>query len=65
MFPYPAAVLAAGGITTRQDLEAVAGLKGRGVAGALIGRAFYTGDITLPQALATATAPTTGRRPSR
>ncbi|MFD4867840.1 HisA/HisF-related TIM barrel protein [Streptomyces sp. NPDC058412] len=54
----PAAVLAAGGITTLRDLQAVAALASHGVAGALIGRTLYAGTFTLPQALASLRAPT-------
>ncbi|WP_317453577.1 HisA/HisF-related TIM barrel protein [Streptomyces sp. CBMA152] len=47
-----AAVLAAGGIATLDDLRAVAALAPHGVDGALIGRALYSGAFTLSQALA-------------
>ncbi|MER5544136.1 HisA/HisF-related TIM barrel protein [Streptomyces sp. NPDC002589] len=47
-----AAVLAAGGIATLDDLRAVTALAPRGVDGALIGRALYSGAFTLSQALA-------------
>lgn len=44
---YPAAqVIASGGVTTVQDLEA---LKAAGLAGAIIGKAIYEGTITLPE----------------
>ncbi|MFG2113339.1 HisA/HisF-related TIM barrel protein [Streptomyces sp. NPDC048718] len=48
----PAAVLAAGGIATLDDLRAVLALAPAGVDGALIGRALYTGAFTLGEALA-------------
>ncbi|MFG2291504.1 HisA/HisF-related TIM barrel protein [Streptomyces sp. NPDC048595] len=47
-----AAVLAAGGIATLDDLRAVAALAPHGVDGALIGRALYTGTFHLSEALA-------------
>ncbi|OIJ94743.1 hypothetical protein BIV25_21980 [Streptomyces sp. MUSC 14] len=47
-----AAVLAAGGIATLDDLRAVAALAPHAVDGALIGRALYCGAFTLSQALA-------------
>ncbi|WP_431043394.1 HisA/HisF-related TIM barrel protein [Streptomyces sp. P1-3] len=50
----PAAVLAAGGVTTLQDLRAVAALAPHGVEGVLVGRALYADAFTLPQALAAA-----------
>jgi phosphoribosylanthranilate isomerase len=49
----PAKVLAAGGISTLDELRAVAALAPHGVEGALIGRALYTDAFTLPQALHT------------
>ncbi|MFI0220609.1 HisA/HisF-related TIM barrel protein [Streptomyces lydicus] len=48
----PAAVLAAGGVTTLQDLQAVMALAPRGIEGVVIGRALYTNVLTLPRALA-------------
>ncbi|MEU9237639.1 HisA/HisF-related TIM barrel protein [Streptomyces subrutilus] len=45
-------VLAAGGIRHMEDLRDVAALASHGVAGAVIGRALYTGALVLPQALA-------------
>ncbi|MCF3102302.1 bifunctional 1-(5-phosphoribosyl)-5-((5-phosphoribosylamino)methylideneamino)imidazole-4-carboxamide isomerase/phosphoribosylanthranilate isomerase PriA [Streptomyces roseoverticillatus] len=45
-------VLAAGGIRDLDDLRSVADLADQGVAGAVIGRALYTGALSLPQALA-------------
>ena len=47
----PANVIASGGISTLQDLEAVRDL---GAAGAIIGSALYKGAIALPDALAIA-----------
>lgn len=41
-------VIAAGGVTTPEDIQ---NLKGTGVAGAVIGRALYEGTITIQQAL--------------
>ncbi|MGW7088897.1 HisA/HisF-related TIM barrel protein [Streptomyces sp. NPDC054871] len=48
----PVPVLAAGGIRHLEDLRDVAALAPHGVAGAVIGRALYTGTLSLPQALA-------------
>ncbi len=42
-------VIAAGGISSVEDLERLAAL---GVEAAIVGRAIYTGDIALPEALA-------------
>ncbi len=50
-----AAVLAAGGIATLDDLRTVAALAPHGVEGALIGRALYSGALTFSQALACVT----------
>ncbi len=47
-----APVVASGGISSLADLEALAGLVGRGVEGAIIGTALYVGSFTLPDALA-------------
>ena len=44
-------VIAAGGISSLSHLKV---LKQLGVEGAIVGKALYTGDITLKQALATA-----------
>lgn len=43
--------IASGGVTTQADVAALAKLSVRGLRGAIIGRALYTGDITLPDAL--------------
>lgn len=45
-------VLAAGGIRGLDDLHAVAALAPLGVTGAVVGRALYTGALSLPEALA-------------
>ena len=44
-------VIASGGVTSLTD---VANLKQIGASGAIIGRALYTGDLTLRDAIATA-----------
>jgi phosphoribosylformimino-5-aminoimidazole carboxamide ribonucleotide (ProFAR) isomerase len=41
-------IIASGGVSTLDDLLA---LKEAGVQGAIIGKALYTGDISLPEAL--------------
>ena len=45
-------VVASGGISTLDDLRALAGLTALGVEGAIVGTALYTGAFTLPDALA-------------
>lgn len=45
------AVIAAGGVTTVEDIRR---LSECGVEAAIVGRALYTGDITLPEAMAAA-----------
>lgn len=47
----PLAVIAAGGVTTVEDVRRLARC---GLEGAIIGRALYTGDIELPAAIAAA-----------
>jgi phosphoribosylformimino-5-aminoimidazole carboxamide ribotide isomerase len=44
-------VIAAGGITTKKDLEGLMALASRGLEGAIIGRALYTGDLELADIL--------------
>lgn len=48
----PAAVIASGGVSTLEDLVALAGLVPLGVEGAIVGTALYSGAFTLEQALA-------------
>lgn len=45
-------VIAAGGISNMNDLEALASLEEKGLEGVVIGRALYTGAIQLDQAIA-------------
>jgi phosphoribosylanthranilate isomerase len=47
-----APVIASGGISSLDDLRAIATLTGAGVEGAIVGKALYAGRFTLPQALA-------------
>jgi phosphoribosylformimino-5-aminoimidazole carboxamide ribotide isomerase len=47
-------VIASGGIGSLEDLRRVAALGEAGVAGAIVGRALYTGDVRLRDALALA-----------
>ena len=49
-------VVASGGISTLDDLRALAGLTPLGVEGAVVGTALYTGAFTLAEALATVRA---------
>jgi 1-(5-phosphoribosyl)-5-[(5-phosphoribosylamino)methylideneamino] imidazole-4-carboxamide isomerase/N-(5'phosphoribosyl)anthranilate isomerase len=44
-------VVASGGVSSLADLEAIAGLTGIGVEGAIVGKALYAGAFTLPEAL--------------
>ena len=48
----PAPVVASGGVSSLQDLVALAGLTPLGVEGTIVGKALYAGAFTLPQALA-------------
>lgn len=52
-----AAVVASGGISTLDDVRAVAELVPEGVEGAIIGTALYVGNFTLPEALVAARGP--------
>ncbi len=47
-----APVIASGGVSSLDDLRAIATLTGVGVEGAIVGKALYAGRFTLPQALA-------------
>ena len=47
-----APVVASGGVSSLQDLVALAGLTPLGVEGAIVGKALYAGAFTLPEALA-------------
>jgi phosphoribosylanthranilate isomerase len=47
-----AAVIASGGVSTLDDLRALATLVNDGVEGAIVGKALYAGKFTLPEALA-------------
>jgi 1-(5-phosphoribosyl)-5-[(5-phosphoribosylamino)methylideneamino] imidazole-4-carboxamide isomerase/N-(5'phosphoribosyl)anthranilate isomerase len=49
-----APVIASGGVSSLDDLRAIATLTGRGVEGAIVGKALYAGRFTLPEALAAA-----------
>ena len=46
---YPMDIIASGGVSSLEDIRA---LKAAGVAGAIIGKAYYTGAIALAQAIA-------------
>ncbi len=45
-------VIASGGVSSLEDLRALAGLVAEGVEGAIVGKALYAGAFTLPEALA-------------
>ncbi len=47
-----APVVASGGVSSLDDLRALAGLYGDGVEGAIVGKALYARAFTLPEALA-------------
>lgn len=47
-----AAVIASGGVSSLDDLQALAKLMGDGVEGSIVGKALYAGAFTLPEALA-------------
>ncbi|MDT4940083.1 MAG: phosphoribosyl isomerase [Pseudonocardiales bacterium] len=47
-----APVVASGGVSSLEDLRAIAGLTELGVEGAIVGKALYAGAFTLPEALA-------------
>ena len=47
-----APVIASGGVSSLDDLRAIATLTGAGVEGAIVGKALYAGRFTLPEALA-------------
>jgi phosphoribosyl isomerase A len=49
-----APVIASGGVSGADDVAALAALAPDGVEGAIIGKALYTGALTLPDALAAA-----------
>ena len=48
----PRPVIASGGVSSLDDIRALAGLAGIGVEGAIVGKALYAGQFTLPEALA-------------
>jgi len=50
-------VVASGGVSTLDDLRALAGLGPLGVEGAVVGKALYAGAFTLPEALAAVAEP--------
>ena len=45
-------VVASGGVSSLDDIRALAGLSAVGVEGAIVGKALYAGAFTLPEALA-------------
>ena len=46
-----AAIVASGGVSSLQDIEAIRGLVDAGVEGAIVGKALYSGRFTLAEAL--------------
>ncbi len=50
-------VVASGGVSSLDDLRAIASLVHEGVEGAIVGKALYAGAFTLEEALATVAAP--------
>ena len=55
-------VILSGGVSCEEDLAAAAGAGGRGIAGAIVGRALYTGDLDLAAALRRLAALSNGKR---
>ena len=55
-----AAVVASGGVSSLEDLRAIAELVPLGVEGAVVGKALYSGAFTLPEALAAVSGPAVG-----
>jgi 1-(5-phosphoribosyl)-5-[(5-phosphoribosylamino)methylideneamino] imidazole-4-carboxamide isomerase/N-(5'phosphoribosyl)anthranilate isomerase len=49
----PRPVVASGGVSSLEDIRALAGLTPIGVEGAIVGKALYAGAFTLPEALTT------------
>ncbi len=49
-------VVASGGVSSLDDLRAIAALTTRGVEGAIVGKALYAGAFSLPEALAAVAA---------
>jgi phosphoribosyl isomerase A len=47
----PAPVIASGGVSSLEDLRALAELAPLGVEGSIVGKALYAGAFTLPEAL--------------
>ncbi len=45
------AVIASGGVASLSDLERLRGLSGRGIVGAIVGKALYGGEIELERAM--------------
>jgi phosphoribosyl isomerase A len=44
-------IIASGGVSTLDDLRALAGLEAEGVEGVIVGKALYAGAFTVPEAL--------------
>ena len=55
-------VIASGGVSSLDDLRALASLRSAGVEGAIVGKALYAGAFTLPEALAAVAGAGAGRR---
>jgi phosphoribosylanthranilate isomerase len=47
----PKPVIASGGVSSLEDIRALAGLTAVGVEGAIVGKALYAEAFTLPEAL--------------
>jgi hypothetical protein len=50
-------VIASGGVTTLRDIERLRRLEPKGLAGAIVGKALYSGALDLKAAIAAAAAP--------
>ena len=50
-------IIASGGVSSREDVQALTAMESLGVEGAIIGKALYEGRLTLKEALETVAAP--------
>jgi 1-(5-phosphoribosyl)-5-[(5-phosphoribosylamino)methylideneamino] imidazole-4-carboxamide isomerase/N-(5'phosphoribosyl)anthranilate isomerase len=58
-------VIASGGVSSLDDLRALAPLAARGLEGVIVGKALYAGRFTVAEALATLAAAAAGQRPTQ
>jgi phosphoribosylformimino-5-aminoimidazole carboxamide ribotide isomerase len=55
-------VIASGGVTTLRDIERLRALENKGLAGAIVGKALYSGALDLKAAIAAASGPAPKRK---